>query len=80
MNDEHLPRTCKWGSPTLFLSYPLWLDAWTWEWSCDSHGALRPLTDTSACRQCPRWEPAAAGAVRAQCHDDPPGAARRRIR
>lgn len=77
MNDEHLPRTCKWASPTLFLSYPQWLDAWSWEWSCDSHGAFRALPNTSACRQCPRWEPRevrgpVAGSGDRSCSDEHP--------
>jgi len=57
MDNEHLPRTCKWASPTLFLNWPLWLDAWSWEWSCYSHGAFRPLQRPHECRDCPRWRP-----------------------
>jgi hypothetical protein len=56
MNNEHLPRTCKWASPTLFLNWPLWLDAWSWEWSCYRHSAYRPVMTQEDCRACPRWE------------------------
>ena len=57
MEAEHVPRTCKWASLTLLLDSPLWLDAWSWQWSCYSHDAFRPLICTNACKACPRWEP-----------------------
>lgn len=57
MNIDHLPQTCKWASPTLFLSWPQWLDAWTWEWSCYSNGAYKPVMKPEDCRACARWTP-----------------------
>jgi hypothetical protein len=56
MDTKHLPRTCKWSTQTLLTPWPLWLDAWTNEWSCSRDGGLRPLTQPEGCRSCPRWE------------------------
>jgi hypothetical protein len=56
MDPTHLPRTCKWSSPTLLLPFPLWLEAWTHDWSCARDGTFRPLPHPDCCRTCPRWE------------------------
>jgi hypothetical protein len=54
METTQLPRTCRWSMPTLFT--PLWLDAWTMEWTCGRDGTLRLLEQADCCRACPRWE------------------------
>lgn len=59
MNTKPLACTCKWATQTLLTPWPLWLDAWTNEWSCTRDGALMPLAQLEHCRSCPRWEPAA---------------------
>lgn len=51
-------QTCRWGTPTLFLSWPLWYEASQHEWSCTRGGAARVLTDPAICRTCPYWTPA----------------------
>ena len=56
MNAEHVPQTCKWASATLLLTWPLWLDAWSWEWSCSSQGAYKPVMAPENCRSCSQWE------------------------
>jgi hypothetical protein len=56
MNSEHLPRTCKWAKPTLFLEWPLWIDAWSWEWSCHKDGAFKPVKGPADCRTCAQWQ------------------------
>lgn len=63
MDAEHLIQTCKWATPTLFLQWPLWLDAWSWPWSCAQSGHLRLISHSESCRICPFWELRQAGAV-----------------
>jgi hypothetical protein len=72
MNAEHRPQTCRWAEPTLYQAWPMWLDAWSWPWSCRSQTGVRLLPVTTECQDCPRWErrdpadpiPAAFGALR----------------
>lgn len=47
---------CRWAAPTLFLPWPVWLDAWSCPWSCVVDETPRPLISTEVCRTCPRWE------------------------
>jgi hypothetical protein len=56
MDSTHLPQTCKWATATLFLDWPLWLDASSWDWSCRRDGAIRPLKISEECRTCSAWE------------------------
>jgi hypothetical protein len=69
-----LVSTCRWGTPTLFLEWPLWYDASQHEWSCTRGTPPRVLTDPAFCRSCASWAPvealAAQDPVRAQapCH------------
>ena len=54
----HSVHTCRWGSPTLFLQWPLWYEASQHEWSCIRGQAARVLVDPAICRTCPYWSPA----------------------
>jgi hypothetical protein len=56
METRHLPQTCKWGEQTLQQPMPLWLQAWTYAWTCVSGSAPRVLEVSDECAQCPRWE------------------------
>jgi hypothetical protein len=56
MDTTHLPRTCKWSIPTLMTPWPLWLDAWSHEWSCVRCGTFTRVADSGQCCSCPRWE------------------------
>lgn len=56
MDSEHLPRTCKWAKPTLLLEWPLWIDAWSWEWSCQRDGAFKPVNRPADCHTCAQWQ------------------------
>lgn len=61
-------QTCRWGSPTLFLPWPFWLELAGDEWSCTRGLALRGLADPSACGRCAYW--AASSVPLAGSHDD----------
>ena len=54
----HSVQTCRWGTPTLFLGWPLWYEASQHEWSCVRGDAVRVLVDPVMCRTCPHWSPA----------------------
>ncbi len=56
MKLDHSVQQCRWAESTLFLAAPLWLDAWSYPWSCRSSGAFKPVTDTRSCRSCDRWQ------------------------
>jgi hypothetical protein len=56
-------QTCKWAGPTLQESWPLWIDAWAWPWTCRADGAPRLLATTSDCLECARWEGRDPGAT-----------------
>ncbi len=67
------PQTCRWAEPTLHLPWPMWLDAWSWPWSCRAEGNVpRLLPTTAECQDCDHWEarepsippPACIGALR----------------
>jgi hypothetical protein len=62
MEVSHFARTCRYATPTLFLQWPYWLDAWSWAWSCTKDGRLRLLRSDAGCRGCPRWDLREAGA------------------
>lgn len=49
--------SCRWAVQTLLLESPLWLDAWTYPWSCVRDDDARPLASTDECRACARWQP-----------------------
>ena len=70
MSPEHLPRTCKWATPTLFLQWPLWTDAWSWEWSCHRNGAFNPVKSPDHCRTCPAWEDKTSDNISTPPHDE----------
>jgi hypothetical protein len=57
MNDEQNVATCRWARQTLYLPYPMWLNAEDQPWTCLRDAEPRPLDDTDICRDCPRWEP-----------------------
>ena len=63
MDAPHYARTCRYATPTLFLQWPHWLDAWEWPWSCAREGRLRLMPSDAGCRQCPRWELREPGAT-----------------
>jgi len=68
----HSIQTCRWGTPTLFLQWPLWYEASQHEWSCTRGTTPSVLADPAICRTCPYWAQAGrqvvlAPAVRA--HD-----------
>jgi hypothetical protein len=58
MAAPHSVRTCRWGTPTLFLPWPLWYDASQHEWSCTRGASANVLVDPATCRACPYWSPA----------------------
>lgn len=58
MGDMHAVHTCRWAEPTLYLSRPLWLEAWDYPWSCTASGVPSVLKDVTVCESCPRWAPA----------------------
>ena len=63
MNAEDTRQTCrcKYATPTLFLRWPLWIDSWSWPWSCIRDGGPRVLKTGEVCQTCGRWEPRPAG-------------------
>jgi hypothetical protein len=56
MEARRVPQTCKWAESTLHQSWPMWLDAWAWPWTCRADGAPKLLPTTSECLTCARWE------------------------
>jgi len=52
---EHQPQSCRWATPTLFLEWPYWIDAWSWSWSCMLHNRLHLLSNGERCRHCSHW-------------------------
>jgi hypothetical protein len=58
MTAPHSVQTCRWGTPTLFLAWPLWYDASQHEWSCTRGASPNVLVDPAICRTCPYWSPA----------------------
>jgi hypothetical protein len=55
MAASHSVQTCRWGTPTLFLGWPLWYDASQHEWSCTRGAVPTVLVDPAICRTCPYW-------------------------
>ena len=51
-------RRGRWGTPTLFLQWPLWYDASQHEWSCTRGATATLLVDPEICRTCPYWSAA----------------------
>ena len=49
------PQSCRWGQPTLFLPFPVWLSAWDAPWSCCHQAHRGPLEETWVCATCPDW-------------------------
>ncbi len=67
MSDKHLgvvgfhaAVTCRWATPTLFMSRPLWLTAWDAPWTCTYRETPNPLDTTDPCATCVNWEPKVA--------------------
>ena len=57
-------RTCRFATPTLFLRWPYWLDAWSWPWSCTlEEGHLRLLPTDAERPNCRHWGLREAGAT-----------------
>jgi hypothetical protein len=57
--------TCRWATPTLFLTAPYWWEAERAPWACLRDGTPRILTTTEECADCPRWEPRKNAAAQA---------------
>jgi uncharacterized protein (DUF302 family) len=51
--------SCRWATPTLFVSAPVCYDAEESLWSCTRDAGTRPLETTEVCADCERWEPRA---------------------
>ena len=73
MDSQRRPQTCRWAEPTLYQEWPMWLDAWSWPWSCCRiAGSPRSMPATTDCHSCEDWErrdpsippPIAAGMMR----------------
>jgi hypothetical protein len=47
---------CRWATPTLFLSAPLWFDAEKCPWACLRDAVPGVLSTTDLCASCSRWE------------------------
>lgn len=64
----HSIQTCRWGTPTMFLPWPLWCEAADDLWSCTRGAQPHRVHDPRTCETCSAWVPAlpAAGAR----HDD----------
>jgi hypothetical protein len=56
MTDDRTIQRCRWAEPTLFLANPLWMAAEEYPWSCRRDGAPHTVADTTACRDCARWQ------------------------
>lgn len=57
MSATHAAATCRWATPTLFLTDGQWLDAWDYAWSCQRHVMPRVLRAPGDCATCAGWEP-----------------------
>lgn len=57
MAATHSVQTCRWGTATLFLPWPLWYGASQHEWSCTRGACATILVDAAMCRTCPNWFP-----------------------
>jgi hypothetical protein len=57
MDKPQTAGNCRWATPSLSLTAPLWLGAWDSPWACLRDAAPRLLDSTEACTHCPRWEP-----------------------
>jgi hypothetical protein len=57
MNVNRSAGTCRWATPTLFLTAPFWFDAEECPWTCVHDPVPRVLSTTDPCATCPRWEP-----------------------
>lgn len=47
---------CKWATPTMWLNWPLWLDADSKPWTCFRDGRPRPMSNAEPCQKCGAWE------------------------
>ena len=54
---RHVPQTCHWSVPTLFMPAPYWLAAWDAPWCCWADRQLLVLGSTAICETCPLWRP-----------------------
>ena len=64
MDVPQAAHTCRFATPTLFLQWPYWLDAWSWAWGCtEKEGQLRLLPTDAVCPNCTRWGLRRAGAT-----------------
>jgi len=52
-------QSCRWSEQTLFLPWPMWLEAWEFPWCCrrEAPDPPRLLPDVSLCRACREWAP-----------------------
>ena len=48
--------SCRWATPTMWLSAPLWFDAEACPWACERDTPPRALASTEVCATCPHWE------------------------
>jgi hypothetical protein len=56
MQDKHQAGNCRWAMPTLFVPFPIWLEAQDSAWTCARDPDPRPLLTTELCQSCLRWE------------------------
>ena len=82
MTASHSVQTCRWGTPTLFASWPYWFDASRYEWSCTRGAEPLVLEDTGICARCRDWAPdvAETGSVPARPTSLPAMVTRRDVR
>jgi hypothetical protein len=55
--EPHIAATCRWATPTLFLTAPFWFEAERSPWACLRDNTPRILLSTESCATCSRWEP-----------------------
>ena len=56
---RHAPQACHWGDSTLDKTFPAWLNAWEWPWTCCHPAHAGPLETVETCAACPDWRPRA---------------------
>jgi hypothetical protein len=56
MQEKQQAGNCRWAMPTLFVPFPIWLEAEDFAWTCTRDAEPHPLLTTEPCENCPRWE------------------------
>jgi hypothetical protein len=52
---QHVPHTCHWSVPTLFMPRPYWLSATDADWCCWNDRQIVVLESSETCKSCPQW-------------------------